>query len=265
MSGGTPAHTEATMLDLIGMRFFNERYVMATKVNDGAGFSFGRTLDAIVFDTWPSEGLQLHGFEVKVSTADFRRELQDTRKSAAFICMLDTFSIAAPKGVVDKELLPPKWGLYVPDDKGGLRAVRKPLMLHDGGKQETADRSLMAAFCRALMARGDVGAAIQRRVELEVGDRIREAERRATQAHDQLASLRRALQDFEATSGIILNEYSGPNIGEAVRLIMSASITSEDWRLRDVRRKAEDVLKSVDAMTEALRLVNAPQEPGVPS
>ncbi len=129
------------------------RYVTAVQVHNGAGFAYGRTLDLIVFDTWPSGGLHLHGIEIKCSQSDLRRELQDTAKSAEFSAFLDFFSVAAPAGIVDLGLLPPKWGLYCPTVDGTLKARRKPLMLHSEGKRHAMDRSLAAAFVRALVDR----------------------------------------------------------------------------------------------------------------
>ncbi len=194
---GEAIYDEAAMLKLIHIRWPSggktPRYLVAEHVNNGAGFSYSRCIDAVVFNTWPSEGLGLHGLEVKVSAADFRRELQDTSKFAAFAPYLDTFSIVAPPGVVDVALLHSRWGLYVADpEKGGLRTARKPMMLHDDGVREHADRSFLAAFARALAMRGarsddyELGVLEGRRQKTEI-EKLTEEVERATRRVERVA------------------------------------------------------------------------------
>jgi len=78
-----------------GMR---PRWIVAFQVHNAAGFGFSRRLDAVVLDTWPSQGLTVHGLEIKTRKSDMRRELLDPAKAQAFATDLDLFSIAAPAG-----------------------------------------------------------------------------------------------------------------------------------------------------------------------
>jgi hypothetical protein len=252
------AHTEDTLL--VALRatygFTNDRprYVCAFHVNDGAGYSYGRCLDAIVFDTWPSDGLRLHGFEVKISASDFRRELQDTRKAAAFLPMLDTFSILAPRGIVDREILPKAWGLYHPTDDGRVKAARKPLMLHTDGKRDDVDRSLMAAFSRALVQRS-----LSQEAEREAYDRgvkqgSASAAVRLEQAEGQAASLQTSVNEFEAASGVQITRYNGRAAGEAFRAFNKLRGTG--WMASlpiDPLRRALSTLEDSVADLETLR------------
>jgi len=209
------------------------RYVTAVQVHNGAGFGYSRKLDAIVFDTWPSKGLRLHGLEIKTSRGDLRRELQDTRKFAEFEPHLDLFSIVAPKGIVDLKILPPKWGLYIPDGEG-LRARRKPLSLHSDKRAEMS-RSIAAAFVRALvdrsLSREAQDAEYQR--GFEIGKK--EGERISLEAKRHVDELERAISEFQEASGVQILTWNANKIGEAVKTIMDGGIMKRIRFAPDIR------------------------------
>jgi len=221
-------HTEATLTEAIKKTWPSgvdrPHHIVAVQVNNGAGFSFGRTLDAIVFNTWPSEGLTLHGLEIKCSRSDLRRELQDTRKFAEFAPYLDHFSIVAPKEIVSKLEIPDKWGLYHPTDDGRLRAARKPLMLHTEGRREQMDRSLAAAFARALVQRSlDGSFARDEYARGYAAGESRTAEEVA-RAEQNAETLRQAIAQFEEESGVRIDRWNGARIGGAVKLVLDGNV-----------------------------------------
>lgn len=232
----------------------NNHYVITREVNNQAGFDHRRRLDAVVFNTWPSEGLRLMGFEIKVSAADFRRELEDTAKFQGFAAHLDTFSIVAPKGIVKKELLHDRWGLYCPDGKGGLRAVKKPLMLHDEGQRKTVNRSFIAAFCRAVVSR-DVSQQ-ECTKHYEAGVRSGEArwksqaESRAG-AHDRL---KEAVKKFEEASGVMVNEYNAGQIGVAVNTVLKGGLTGmlerDGHKIHQVENLGQELMNIAERFRE---------------
>lgn len=130
------------------------------QVRDRAGFDATRTLDAVVMDTWPSSGLALHGFEIKVSRADWRRELAEPAKSAAFTRLLDYFWIVAPPDVVQRAELPELWGLLETTERGLVAKVQASRLRGtvSGGWRgqpgpEPMDRSFVARLLRAATAR----------------------------------------------------------------------------------------------------------------
>lgn len=244
-------YTETTLTEAIlrnwphgGMR---PRYVTAVQVNSGAGYGYSRRLDAIVFDTWPGEGLTLHGLEIKISKTDLRRELQDVRKQADWLPHLDYFSIVAPKGVVDLKLLPPKWGLFLPTDEGKLRARRKPLSLHNEDRRDIS-RSMAAAFTRALVVRSlsqeATASAFERGVESEKDRSKAEIERLS---HD-IESLRTAVQKFEETSGVKIRSWGGPSIGEAVNVVLAGGLERRIRYAGGIRALGEKITQLADEL-----------------
>jgi hypothetical protein len=145
----TVSVTERDLLGALRARFATRagngpRWALACHVRDRAGFDATRTLDAIAMDTWPSSGLLLHGFEIKCSRADWRRELSDPSKAAAFTRFLDHFWIVAPAAIVRHDELPEGWGLL--ELRGPtLRTAVTPARL----TPEPVDRSFLACLLRA--------------------------------------------------------------------------------------------------------------------
>lgn len=148
---GMNGETERSMLDRLRKRYgqtyangsyVGRQYVVAEKVPTSPGSYFGdRIADAIVLDTrltahaaltdeeresrqW-GERQSIHGFEVKVSRADWLTELSDPEKALAWSRYCHYFWLVAADKTIVRDDLPPGWGLLVPHGTG-LRAVRKP-------------------------------------------------------------------------------------------------------------------------------------------
>ena len=65
---------------------------------------------------WPSRGLHLHGFEIKVSRSDWLRELKSPAKADKMFRYFDRWWLAvADKDIVRNGELPETWGLLVMD------------------------------------------------------------------------------------------------------------------------------------------------------
>ena len=153
------AFTEARLLSMLRSRYSGRagngpRWAFVTHVRDAAGFNATRTIDAIAVDTWPSSGIALHGFEVKTSRGDWRRELAQPHKAAAFTSYLDYFWVVAPRYVVKPAELPDGWGLIEArgDRLGAVVQARR-------GVPEPITRSLVACLMRAA-CRPTAGAAL---------------------------------------------------------------------------------------------------------
>lgn len=101
------------------------RYAVAAQVRARAGHDARRTADFIAMDLWPSGGLALHGHEVKVSRADWLRELKDPAKAAEFTAYMNYWWIVVPDaGLVRDGELPDAWGLMAMRS-GRLAVIRK--------------------------------------------------------------------------------------------------------------------------------------------
>jgi hypothetical protein len=129
------------------------RYVFAPEVRNAAGFDATRSFDAVVVDTWPSSGLTVHIFEIKVTRSDWLRELKTPAKTQAALDRSDLFTVVAPAGVVKLEELGEGWGL-VEVKNGKLRTVVAPAnrsALGWDGRYERTYNPIPRSFAVALM------------------------------------------------------------------------------------------------------------------
>lgn len=122
--------TEADLTALLVQRYTvqagnGQRYVTAAQVRSHAGFDARRTADFIAMDLWPSAGLPFHGHEVKVSRADWLRELKDPSKADEFIPYMNFWWVVVPDAsIVRPGELPGGWGLLTVR-AGRLAVARK--------------------------------------------------------------------------------------------------------------------------------------------
>lgn len=133
---------------------FNDRrrYAIAEEVGLTTGYA-RRRLDMIVADCYNSNGYRLDGFEIKVSTADLRRELADPDKHIAFFEVIDYYTLVCPPKVVEPvlDIIPKTWGILVVNDDGTTRYKRRPLALKDERPEDKRiPRGFFASFVRAI-------------------------------------------------------------------------------------------------------------------
>lgn len=144
----------------------DNRFAFATHVRSGAGFGDNysvRTADAVAMDLWPSQGLQLHGHEVKVSRSDWLTELKQPEKCEPVKRYMDRWwLVVSDSKIVKQEELPAGWGLMVvrerpfsrwnPERRGYDRGVERYCRVAVQAPRltpELVSRSFMAALLRA--------------------------------------------------------------------------------------------------------------------
>lgn len=274
---GLPAPTEAGVLALLRARHTqrgnggNGEYAFLTHVRDRAGFDARRTIDAVAVSLWPSRGLVIDGFEVKVSRSDWQRELAKPEKAEDTCKVVDRFWVVAPEGVVHAdEDLPPMWGYLAVhggklDPTTGavagrkLRVVRQAELLH--GDRNTRSRAVSRDFLAGILRA--VGPVVCPTPESETERAEREkalaggrdeynrgrAEERAVadetirDLRSQVATMRHAMQAFHSASGVPLANTFGldavvrperfEQVGRALRAVLDgdALATSAEHRL----------------------------------
>lgn len=77
-----------------------------------------RRFDLLAIHAWQSGRREAHGFEVKVSRADWLREAADPAKSAPLMARCNRYWLVCPPDVCAKTEVPESWGLlHVYDDQ----------------------------------------------------------------------------------------------------------------------------------------------------
>lgn len=111
-----------------GKRRNTEQWVAIREARSGAGFDGNRRqCDYLAINTWQGQGLQLIGHEIKVSAADWRRELEQPEKAEDFARFCRRWWIVMPSKLARecKPEVPPAWGLMSVSDKGRVTEVVK--------------------------------------------------------------------------------------------------------------------------------------------
>ena len=200
--------TARDVLSAIFARHEGPEWVRFAEVADGTGANSRRRADAICMNIWPSKGYAIHGFEIKVTRADFMHEMKDITKAEAVGKYCDFWWLAAPVGMVMVEEVPATWGL-MELCANGLRVKKH------APKRETPadpDRSFMAAMLRKSRDADDtyIKSQIEARTEKLRADLKRELEYRTSTAAKKAEANAKWIADFEAKLGRRFQEYEPP-------------------------------------------------------
>lgn len=186
-------------------RFHQPEWALFFEVADGTGAAQRRWADAVAMNMFNSRGLAVHGFEIKVSRSDWRRELENPAKADSIAGFCDHWSIAAPKGMIDVDELPPTWGLFEVDADLAIVQKKAPARLD----AIPMTKSFVAAFLRSAAKVDErvVTEAINRaRLQWEesVEQRVRE---RTSRIHSRGADALAFMESFKESTGIDLTSY----------------------------------------------------------
>lgn len=112
----------------------NEAYICIEEARSGAGFEGNsRQCDFLAINTWQSRGMELIGYEIKVSLTDWRKELANPHKAESFARFCKTWWVAVPSDLAAKMAheVPTNWGLLVVSEKGRCTEKQKPKVNHN--------------------------------------------------------------------------------------------------------------------------------------
>jgi hypothetical protein len=202
-------------------RFGPPECAFLEQVGNGTGWRQRRWADAVAVNLWPSRGLTINGFEVKVSLQDWKKELKSPEKSAEVQKYCDHWWIVAPRGLVPSADLPSTWGLIEVNEQMKLHTLVTAPKL----EPVPLDRHFMAAVLRRHTEGFEVILNREKTRSREEGMaqgpddtwvRLKRAEETQVQLSDRIRA-------FEAASGVTLMWGDAPQIGEAVKLILNGN------------------------------------------
>ena len=123
--------TERDVLALLAARYVAPEWAFLRHVPNGTGGHKTRTADGIAMNLWPSRGLELHGFEVKIYRSDWLREAKDPAKADEIATRCHRWWIVAGDDsiVTQEDLFPQTWGLMVV--RGGALVVVREAPLRE--------------------------------------------------------------------------------------------------------------------------------------
>jgi len=185
----------------LSKKFTAPEYALFFEVGDATGGQARRWADALAMGLWPSRGLALQGFEIKVSRSDLLSELKNPAKAESIARYCRYWWLVTPPGLVKDGELPDGWGLYEVHPNG-VRTI-KPAPANEHVQDITP--SFLAAILRRADERNrsidqaTIDKAINRnreaenkRIEEAVVYRTRSAEERAVGAEKSLRAIAEA-------------------------------------------------------------------------
>ena len=138
--------TEQELFEAI--RKSRDPWAVLPQLANGTGRHASRTADAVAMSLWPSRGMEVHGFEIKVSRSDWQRELSMPEKAESIFAYCDRWFVVVPVGsnIVRDSELPRTWGLCEVNADGELSVTLPAPTL----TPQPLDRTFIASVMRSL-------------------------------------------------------------------------------------------------------------------
>jgi hypothetical protein len=246
----------AQLYDALDKRYGPPAYALIRSVSDATGFQRWRTADAIAMSIWPSRGLDLMGFELKVNRYDWLRELKDPSKADGIFRFCDRWWLVTndPK-VAQMSEIPPPWG-WLCLFGNRWRVLKEAPKL----KSKPISREFLASLLRHVNDQPNTELAEAE----EKGYQRGLALGRDTQKHNY-ERLRAAVDTFERQSGIKIDGWGLGDIGAAVeRFIRHERHEQEIQRsLVYLRTSATRIVESIDQEMREVEQWQATKTPNV--
>jgi len=237
--------TENDVLSVLEVRYPAPAWAFFPFFRNQTGYQYRlRTADAIAMSLYPSRGLDVYGFEVKVDRGDWLRELRSPEKAEETFKGVDFVIIVAPHAVVQKGEVPAKWGFAIVNGTK-LRHVKpaERLIPESANFSRAFVASIMRRSHEAQMAAPGTRA-LKEKFESGVksGENKTEEAVKAATEHllVEVRTLQNQINDFEKASGIRINYWQAGDLGNSVRMLMQAD-SNFIAMTRDIDRMAEYV------------------------
>lgn len=241
--------TESQVASILRQRYPEDRYAFLTQVRSSTGYSsVTRTADAIVMGLWPSRGLHLEGFEIKVSRTDLQKELKSPAKAELIACYCDYWwLVVSDESIVrDIDEIPRQWGLMTV-------CKNKIVIIKAAEKLEPRpiDRSFLASLMRCIQD-ATKGAVPKSEIQSQLDQKFRDGIEQGKielRNQEQLNSvryqqLRASVDAFTERSGVRIDQFYGDHVGDLFALVQSLSRKRN--LIDGVRDAANEIVKACD-------------------
>ena len=241
---------KTTANDVMGAIFAKHEgpeWVRYAEVADSTGTHSRRRADAVCMNIWPSKGFAIHGFEVKISRADFINEMKDITKAEAVGQFCDFWWLAVPGGMVHIDEVPEGWGL-MELQKNGLK-VKKQAPKRENPAEVT--RGFMASLLRRGRDRDDayIQAQIDAGEEKRIAEMKREIKWKTQHTAKKAEDNAKWIAEFEERLGVPFRQFESPE-NMAERLTVASSI--EFGNVSRLMQACVGVVQEVGALGKAM-------------
>lgn len=230
-------------------------WATAFEVAEATGAYARRRADMVAVNCYPSQGMEIHGCEVKVSRSDWLREIKNPDKVEQGVYRYcDRWWVATLPGIVKAEELPPTWGLY---ELHGTRLkvqVKAPKLT-----PQPVDVGFLASLLRNVNKPGEkeLRDAVNQKA-IEVAAHWRQARDEDRAATDKLLKAAYARVDhFDELVGYRwhnLSEERQQEIGRLVGLIIDMEGPRRHALLASAEEGLQDALKKIQGVRRQMTM-----------
>lgn len=249
----TVSRNVGEVMAALAKRYAPPSWALLSQLGSGTGWARGRYADAVALGLWPSRGIDLHGFEVKVYRGDWLRELKRPEKADEIATFCDFWWLVVGHADIvdlDRDPIPTTWGVLELNGRGLVQ--RRPAERNP--KPDVFDKPFVAAIFRRasedMIPRSSIAA--QLAAAREEGVEAGRAETSDSKAQREAADLKAAIASFEATSGVRIGAYSGAMTGLRFRAAERLDTARNHWALKSARDHLDASGKAMDAAMAAL-------------
>ena len=253
-------HSESSITQLLRAKYAAPEWAFLAQVKNRTGYGGKeRYMDGLAMGLYPSRGMELHGFEIKVSRGDWLHELKQPDKAEQTVKFCNRFWVVVPQDddlpIVRPAELPVTWGLQVVKN-GKLRVITDAPAL----TPSPLDRTFIASILRNMDEQWVPAGELAARVEVRVREEKERWEKRDQAAlayvKEELVTLQKLHQDFEQRSGLRLCEFTWRNLADAVQLVrdgrkVETLLEVKRDRLVSATREREQLQREIAALEKA--------------
>jgi hypothetical protein len=245
--------TSQQICQLLRDQYKQPEYAIAFEVGDATGFQCRRHADAIAMSLYPSRGLGIYGFEIKVSRNDLIKELETPEKAESIAQFCNGWYLVYPMDLKDKDLqIPVAWGIIKASDTG-LKTVRaaQPFIPKD------PTRPFLAALFRGMCKEDEsrVAEAVKRRTEEIIKAANANADYHAKRRLEKAEEIEALVLHVLKETGVNLREAAWRK-GEIVKAIHGAMHYQEPpvWKIRNLadslKRMSDELTREIETLSQ---------------
>jgi hypothetical protein len=245
------------IITLLRKKFPLPEFALMAEVAASTGGGATRYADALIMGLWPSRGLHLSGFEIKVSRGDWLRENKRPEKADEIGKFCDFWWLVAPdQSVCKPEELPRAWGL-MNVVKGRLSIVKPAEKL----ECQAMPRNFLACLVRRVFEQSPAEHLLKeaRAAGYKEGhDRATDhAKHQGQLASSRLDELQAKVREFESLSGISIHSWHMKANATALRTVIEGGTADRIADLKRLRTVANDAAAAVDRELSALEEIES--------
>jgi len=245
--------TTNELLEKLSLKYPSPAWSFITQVRSCTGYTNSiRTADALAMSLWPSRGLELIGFELKVSRSDWLHELKQPEKAEEIYQFCDKwYLIISDESIIQDGELPSTWGLMIANGRGGSIKIKKesPQLT-----PSPLDKPFLASIMRNLKENMISQELIKDKIKIEVKKETAYLENDKKNLEYDISRLKEKIKSFEKISGVNITDYYSGNIGEAVKMVLDGKHLRVEEELKKLRTKAENITKYIDSQINSYEI-----------